>query len=48
MKVFTWFLLARTPLWNLNWSRDVQACAEGLARNLRERGPVALTPDDWH
>jgi hypothetical protein len=48
MKVFTWFVLPRVPLWNFNWARDVQACAEGLARNIREKGAFGLTPYDWN
>ncbi len=48
MKVFTWFMRANVPLWNINWACDVQALVEGVARNLQERGPCALTALDWH
>jgi hypothetical protein len=48
MRVFTWWMHASKPGWYMNYVEDIEDFAEGVGRNLQERGPCALTPLDWN
>lgn len=37
-----------SPGWYMNYMYDLADFTEGVARNLEENGPCALTANDWN